>query len=164
MPSRTTSGQATVSKWMYSQTRRSQPNVPLITALGVVGTAQNPTNSFPDCSPRQPSSQDNGTNLEKLHGATTINIHNSKHEPISVTGTVLCLQSRDQQHEKSWSHLRSTHAKTQLNWRVCWSTKKHQARRKSRGTLTTEMQHTIDSPKPTTTGVRPDQLRQTTPK
>ena len=92
MPSRTTSGQATVSKWMCSQTRRSQPKVPLITASGVVWTAQNPTHSFPDGGPRQPSTQDNGTNLEELHGATKINIHNSKHEPISVTGTALCLQ------------------------------------------------------------------------
>ena len=99
MPSRTTSGQATVSKWMYSQTRRSQPNVPLITALGAVWTAQNPTHSLLDCSPRQHSSQNNGTNLEKLHGATKINTNNSKHEPISVTGTVLCLQLRDRQHK-----------------------------------------------------------------
>ena len=74
MPSRTTSGQATVSKSMYSQTRRSQPNVPLITAFGAVWTAQNPTHSFPHCGPRQPSTQDNGTNLEELHGGTKINI------------------------------------------------------------------------------------------
>ena len=99
MPSRTTSGHATVSKRMYSQTRRLQPKVPLITALGVVWTAQNPTDSFPNCSPGQPSTQDNGTNLEELHGGTKIKIHNSKHEPISVTGTVLCLQLRDRQHK-----------------------------------------------------------------
>ena len=37
--------------------------------------------------------------LKKLHGAPKINIHSAKHQLLSVAGTVLCLQSRDQQHE-----------------------------------------------------------------